>query len=374
MVGMHGKRVTRARGGALRGWQFAIAGCALAAASVTVRADAFSAYSLDRVFTLPSGASSFDVLADGRVVAMVNAEVYAETAIGSGTYASLGTLPGADVSPGSYATAFVRVSPDGSRIAVGNNGGASFGNYQVGVFDLGGLSGDWFSANHYEAEWIDNQYLAMTAGAFGNPSAVVALDTSSTPASPTSATLVDNIGGGTSGITFDGAGNLYTGNGFDGAGASDTGWVKAFSLTDWQPALSGGAAVDFEVSGALIVDVLSAGALGFDAEGNLHVGGSDLFGSGERDFAALVRANAVANALGGGGAAVVSDPLQVRQFDPDALNDFNFYGVDFNSVTGEFYVREGETIYSYVVPEPGTLLLLLVGAAITRRRRLGLAA
>jgi len=347
------------------GW-VVLLGCGFTA---SVKAEAFSAYQLDRTFSLPSGLSSFDVLGDGRLIAMVNAEVMVETSAGSGSFASSGVLAGADVSPGSFATAFVRVSPDGSRFAVGNNGGSSFGNPQVGVFDVATLSGDWFDVSHYDAAWIDNQHLALTAGVFGNPSMVTALDTSSTPTSPDNVTLVDNIGGGSSGVAFDQAGNLYTGNGFDGTGASDTGWVKAFAQSSWQAALSGGAAVDYEASGALIVDVLSAGALGFDAEGNLHVGGSDLFGSGEGDFGALVRSNAVTSALGGGGAAIVSDPAEVRMFDPDTANDFNFYDVNFNDATGELYFREGTTVYSYVVPEPASLMLLAMGAGVLTVRR-----
>jgi hypothetical protein len=331
-------------------------------------ADDFSAYQLDRSFGLPSGVSSFDVLGDGRVVAMVNAEVMVETAVGAGTFASAGVLAGADVSPGSYATAFVRVSPDGTRFAVGNNGGSSFGNPRVGIFSASTLVGDWFPASHYDAAWIDNQHLALTAGVFGNPGVVTALDTSSTPSSPTNVTLVDNIGGASSGIAFDDAGNLYTANGFDGAGASDTGWVKAISAATWQSALSGGTAADFELDGTLIVDALSGGALGFDADDNLHIGGSDLFGSGQGNFGALVRNTSVAGALGGN-VADVQNPSDVRQFDPDTANAFNVYDVNFNDVTGELYFREGETVYSYVVPEPASLLLLAMGAGFTTLRR-----
>jgi len=343
--------------------------CAILLAAAAVRADAYSAYALDRSFQLPGGASSFDVLADGRIVTMVDAHVFVETGVASGLFASLGTLPGADLSPGPYATAFVRVSPDGTRIAVGNNGGVTFGNYQVGVFELGGLTGDWFAAGHYDAAWIDNRHVALTAGVFGQPSMVTALDTFSPPAGPDNPSLVSNIGGASGGITFDASGNLYTGNAFDGAGVSGTGWIKSFSQSAWQAALSGGAAVDFEAAGTLVVDVLSASALGFDAEGNLHVGGSDLFGGGEGDFAALVRSSAVLAALGGGGPADVGDPQEVRQFDPDSANDFNLYDVNYNDVTGELYFREGGTVYSFVVPEPAALVLLAIGWCCTAPRR-----
>jgi hypothetical protein len=366
----------REGGGIARRWgarsRCGIAGVCglLLLAAGAARGDAFSAYALDRTFALPAGASSFDVLADGRIVTLVDDTVFTESASGSAIFNALGTLAGADVSPGAFATAFVRVSPDGSRIAVGNNGGVSFGNFQVGVFDLNGLNGGWYPADHFDAAWIDNQQLALTGGTFGQPARVIALDTVSPFATPTIQTLIEGIGGGSAGVAFDAQGNLYTGNGFDGAGTSDTGWVKAFDAGDWQAALSGGAAIDFEAEGTLIVDVLSAGALGFDAAGNLHVGGGDFSGSGEFGFAALVRAGEVQSALGGGGAVNAANPNAVRRLDPDTANGFNFYDVNFNAVTGELYVREGSTVYSYVVPEPGTLTLMamLAGTVVARRR------
>ena len=69
----------------------------------------------------------------------------------------------------------------------------------------------------------------------------------------------------------------------------------------------------------------------------------------------------------------ISRPLDVRQFDPDGSNDFNLYDVNFNSSTGELYFRDGETVYSYVVPEPGAIVLLAAALlfAAPRARRGG---
>jgi hypothetical protein len=333
----------------------------------TAVADAFSEYGLTGSFSLPA-AGVFDVLADGRLVTLDGAAVYTEDALGSRTFGLLGTLPDADMpDPQVAGPAFIRVSPNGTRIAVGNNGGVSWSNFQVGVFSLSGLTGDWFGTEHYEAEWIDDTHVAMTAGGGGPPSIVTALDTSSSPGSPTNPIVVNNIGGYSAGITFDPAGNLYTGNAFDADGPSDTGWIKAFAASDWMAALTGGAPADFEASGTLIVDLLSAAALGFDAEGNLHVGGGDLFGSsGDYGYAGLVRSTAVADALGGGGPADPYDPLEVRKFDPTGVST---YDVNYNGVTGELYLRAGGTVYTYEVPEPGALLLILAGALALPLRR-----
>ena len=159
----------------------------------------------------------------------------------------------------------------------------------------------------------------------------------SDPADPINPTLVTNIGGYSAGITFDTAGNLYAGNGFDAAGPSDTGWIKAFPFSAWAPALTGGPPADFEASGTLIADLLSASTLGFDAEGNLHVGGGDLYGgSDDNDYAGLVRSTSVAAALSGGGPA---DPFDLigkatsiwQGGDPGECSSYQGYLEAFNS-------------------------------------------
>ncbi len=327
-------------------------------------ADAFTGYTSSGSLALPSGATEFGVLPDGRLITVAGASVFVETATGSGGFGLQGTLPGADFP--SFGPAFVRVSPDGSRVAVGSNGGPGFDDYRVGVFALSDLTGDWFSAGHFDGRWYDDTHLALTAGEFGQPAVVTLLDTDSAdPSNPANPAIVTGIGGASAGIAFDAAGNLYTGNGFAGAGPSGTGAVKYFLYSDWSAA----GPVDFENQGLLIVDVLSAGALGFDPEGNLYVGGGD-FAAGELDFAALVRSSAVADAIAGNGPADPLDPAEVRPFDPDQANNFNFYDLDYNDVTDTLYIREGGTVYTYVVPEPGSLgLLVLGGIWLTGRRR-----
>ena len=89
------------------------------------RAEAFNGYALQARIVLPDGAGPFDVLGDGRLVTLVGADVYLETSVGSRSFSLHGTLPDADLP--SFGAAFLRVSPDGGKIAIGNNGGASFG-------------------------------------------------------------------------------------------------------------------------------------------------------------------------------------------------------------------------------------------------------
>jgi len=352
---------------------------ALSAWPTRAQADAFARYQLSGGFELPAGTDVFDVLADGRVIALVGDTVEVETALGSRTFMGRGPLPGADLP--FFGAAFLRVSPDGTRIAVGNNGGGSFGDFKVGVFDLATLSGEWFVAGHFDAEWTDDTHLAITSGDFVNPSVVTVLDVASPdPSDPSNPIVVNNIGGASGGIAFDAAGNLFTGNGFTSTGPSGTGAAKAFPRATWMAALSGGPVIDFESDGVLVVDVLSASPLVFDNEGNLFVGGGDL--APDADFVALVRGSAVAAALAGAGPVDPNDPAQVRRLDPIPGNDFNFYLADFNRVTGEIYVRDfgDDTVHVYrdgtsipTVSEWGlivmSLLLLTTGTLVLQQRR-----
>ena len=320
-----------------------------------------------------------DTLPDGRLVVLAGTEVHVESDVASRSFDLLGELPDADLSD--FGAAFCRVSPDGTHIAVGNSGGASFVNYEVGVFNLKSLTGTWFTANHFDAEWIDNTHLVLTAGEFGSPATVTVLDAASPdPMNPINPVIIENIGGASSGVAFDADGNLFTGNGFASTGPSTTGAVKGFPRAEWMQALGGGPIIDFEAAGALVVDVLSASPLAFDGRGNLLVGGGD-FNIAEVDFAALVRASTVRAALMGAPPADAGDPAQLRRLDPDADNDFNFYAVNANPVTNELYLLDAfasPNVYTYAVATPqvptastwsaivATLVLICAGAAGVR--------
>jgi hypothetical protein len=318
-----------------------------------VWADGFPGYQYLHAFNLPAGASVFDVLNDGRLIVLVGADVYVETAADSHSFAQTGMLPAADLP--SFGAAFIRVSPTGSKIAIGNNGGASYTNYQVGIFEVDTLKGVWFSAGHWDAEWINDIHIALTAGDFGSPSVVTVLDTASpNPLSPVNTTIVDNIGGASGGIAFDSAGNLYTGNGFQTSGPSGTGTVKAFSHAAWTAALKGGLPLDFEAGGVLVVDVLSASPLAFDGNGNLIVGGGDFSSNADYDFLALVRASAVADALGGMGAVDPTNSAELWRLDPDPDNDSNFFTATYDPTLRCLYVRDSgsPTVHLYVDESP----------------------
>ncbi len=355
----------------------------LTGVATSAQAAAFDGYRLAGAIVLPDASGPYDALPDGRLIALAGADVYVETGVASRVFSSLGTLGGADIA--SFGAAFIRISPDGTKIAVGNNGGSTFSDFKIGVLDLGTLTGTWFTANHFDARWIDGTQLAVAASDYTNGSSVTVLDTTSVdPANPTNPAIVSNIGGASGGIAFDASGRLFVGNGYTSIGPSGTGAVKVFEQAAWSAALSGGTSIDFEAEGVLVVDVLGASPLGFDNEGNLYVGGADA--APDDDSVALVNALAIANALAGGGAVDAGNPVQVRRFDPLPANDFNFYSAGYNPVTGELFVRDyaAATLYVYrdlqnvpTVSQWGlatmSLLTLTVGTLAIRTRRSTLA-
>ena len=349
----------------------------LHAAGGVLYADAFSGYLLAETFSLPNGAGPFCVTPDGRTITIVEDDVFVETGPGARTFASLGTLPDADIP--FFGAAFIAVSPDGATVAVGNNGGSSFGDFKVGVFDLATLSGTWFSANHFLGVWLDDTHLVLAASDFANGSSVTVLDTTSAdPSAPLNTVVVDNIGGASGGIAFDAAGNLFVANGFTSIGPSDTGVVKAFAAAEWMSALEGGTPLDFEATGTLVVDILNGTPLGFDHEANLFVGGGSA--PPDNDFVALIRASAVTAALAGAGPVDPDDASQVRRLDPIPGGE-NRYSAVFNAGTRELYVRDfgDTTVFAYrdftgipTVSEWGlatmTLMLATAGTLMLRRR------
>ncbi len=273
-------------------------------------------------------------LPDGRLIAATGLSMFLETAPGSGVWRLAGTLP-AVAEP-----TFVAVSPSGSRVAIGMNPAIVV----VDVSALGGRGGtppalgavgSLLNVSHYDGAWIDEHRLALTAtGGPGleAPVGVVLEVTLQGDGSASTRVIVTNIGGASAGVGIDAVGNLYTGNGFDLiAGGSDTGWIKAFS-----PGLWASAPADFEDAGVLVCDLLSAGGLRFDAEGNLFVGGGD-FGAGDTGYVGIISAMAIESALLGGSPVNPSDPGAVRRLTPTP-DPFAFYGVIVNAARGEALV------------------------------------
>jgi len=360
------------------------AACALLAIAAPCAAQsAFDAYGETyRPVTLPAAAAGSTstagaTLPDGRILAVTGLGIYRETGVGSGAFELVATLDSAQMGA-TTDPAFIRVSPDGGRIAVGGGTDRPIAIFATSSLGTGAAPAtltpgiaDYFHVPHFDAAWADSTRLAITAGGSDLTSRITLLDVTSAPASPSNRTIIDNIRGASGGIAFDSAGRLYTGNGYgDQPGWSATGALRAFDAS----VLDAPSPADFETSGVLIGEVLSATSLTFDFEGNLFVGGGD-FGEMDVGYLGVISGEAIAAALAGLGPIDASDPSQLRRLTPVA-DPFAFYGSAFNAVTGEAYVTytdffTGETTWFATIPAPGgaaaafTLGVLAAG----RRRR-----
>lgn len=319
-------------------------------------------YSLVGQFSLPGGVTSYDVMPDGRLIAMQGETILMQDAVNSGSYSVAGSIPSGSVA--SFGASFLSVNPSGTLLAIGDNE-LGVAEQNVHFVDVSSLSPSvpsalaTVTAPNFEAHWADDSTLYVTgADSFGSPSQVSRIDAGAL----TVDTVVSGIQGASAGVATDGQ-YLYTANGFANGTGSETGNIRAFDLS----MLAAGGPLNFETDGVLVADTLSGGNLGFDQLGNLHVGGGDAFGSGDAGYAGVVDGDAIAAALTGGGAATDSDELRLS---PEA-NDF--YSVTFNEHTLELLVSPSGsgTIYRYAIPGPGTGVALAAGLCAARRRRRG---
>lgn len=338
-------------------------------------ADAFDRYgdSYRWFATPPVGDGSFGVagaaLPDGRLLMVTGNSVFLERSVGAGAFDEVAVFDAGETG-GATDPAFIEVSPGGTRIAVGAGFGrpvAVFGFDALGTPDApsvlsSGSAAAYFDVGHFDAAWLDESSLALTAGEFGQPAFVSLLDTTSDPLNPQNRVVVSGIAGASSGVAFDGAGRLFTGNGFADGSGSDTGWIRAFESSEWM----GGA--DFETGGTLIGDVLSAASLAFDADGNLAVGGGD-FGTFDAGYLGVIHGAAIAGALGGGGPIDGGDPSQLLRLDPRG-DGFGYFGAAYNGFTGELYIADGTTWYA-TVPAPAGATVMLGGGLLAAGRRRG---
>lgn len=345
------------------------AGAVAAVLGVESSADAaLPPYTLVGSFALPAAAPGdfnpvpVDVLPDGRLIGIASdGRILVQAAVNAGTYVQAGAIDGAvfDGAFGNFGASFISVSPDGSRLAIGDNGAFN----RVHFVNTGSLapmvtsSTVFASAPNYDGAWADGS--SMYVSGFGSAAGVWRVDV----AGQTSTQVIENATGGAGGIAIRG-GHLYTGDGFNTSdGGAPTGNVRAFDLA----ALAGASsAVSFDL-GTLVADALSASPVRFDAEGNMLIGGGDFFaGSNDFGYAAVVDDEAILAALAGG--SIASDSAELRL---SPAGGFAYYGVEFNEFTGEVLVFADGIAYRYAVPAPGCLPLLALGGVVAMRRRRG---
>jgi hypothetical protein len=280
--------------------------------------------------------------AKGRLIAATGRKIFLQRTYGSSVWDLVATVGGA-MDP-----CFVRVSPDGSKIALGIGYGAPLLVFPTTMLSISNppllcdASGNpasgvtAYAENYYDAAWADNQYLVINGGMWPGPpygSAMGVLDTNNPAA--VSAFLVGGIPGASAGVAVDAAGNLYTGIGYK-TDPNRTGEIKVWTADEWSKTPA--SPLDYEVNNRIVAtNTLSVAYLGADGEGNLHVGGGDAFGVGgptENGYAALISQSVIARVTvpgTPGNPADETNAAEYRQFAPDPCADDSATGVLFGN-------------------------------------------
>lgn len=286
--------------------------------------------------------------ASGRLIAATGRSIYLQRNYGSSQWDVVATIARSNPSDqGGMDPSFIRISPDGDRIALGIGYGApllvfpttllSASSPPVLLTDSTPAAGvDSHDVNYYDAAWADNRYLVINGGAWPGPdyaSAVGVVDTNNS--TDTGVALVYNIPGASASVTVDAAGNLYTGVGHQ-ISPNRTGEIKVWTASEWSKTPS--APLDYEANTRIVANnALSAAYLGTDSEGNLFVGGGDAFGVGgpsENGYAALISQAVIArvtDASEPGSPVDENDSGEYREFAPDPCADDSATGVLFGN-------------------------------------------
>jgi hypothetical protein len=289
-------------------------------------------------FLLPTASSVFDDAADGRlIIASETGSILRQNAVNSSAYTTLGSLPAGSIP--SYGAGFVHISPDGSRIAVGDNG--AIGRIHVVTFasltTSGPITPTTIGIPNFDAAWSGPGTLLVN----GSPSFGVAPGLRLADAATGSWTdVVSQIGDGSGGVSVHG-GRVYTAIGYDAAGLRD-GEVRSFALG----LFAGSPPVVPFSTGLFAAQANTGNTLDFDAAGNLIEAGF-------------------------GGVTLV-DLATSQRYDLPGLSTTGFYFAIYNDATSEILVRDfgSQTVLRYAVPAPAPISLLgLTGILAARRRR-----
>ena len=294
-------------------------------------------YTLLGAIALPSG--MWDVAPDGRVMGLSGNNVVHQTSLGSGVYATIGSIPAGTVS--AFGASYFAISPSGTWISMGDNGFTP--TSRVHVVATGALNTSAptptisTQAMNFDGAWASDSELYVSGGVFGGANTVSRVTLSGSTLS--AASVVSNIPDASGGVAVhDGA--MLTGVGF-GARAGE---IRSFAIAT----LTGsGSAVSFD-SGSLLGSILSASSLEFDDSDNLIVAGQG----------GVTLTNLI-------GESVTLVPLGSGAFYTARYSAFTHQiivqGTDFSTGTTGGFV--------YAVPAPATAALLLLSAVPLARRR-----
>lgn len=322
-----------------------LAGMGAIVATSTDALATIPAYALVGQYTLPGGA--WDVGPDGRIWGIVGNNIVRQDAVNGSSYATVGSVPAGTTA--SFGASFLRVSPDGSTLAIGdNNFSAAARVHFVTTSDLNTsnpASTRSVVLGNYAATWDGNQLYVSGSIPGGSPF-VSRVSFTNVTGTPVATTLITGIGAGSGGIAVRGS-TLYTGVGFATSGTPAIGEVRAFNLA------TVGSGITPFLSGSLIATILSAASIDIDPLGNLIVAGADF-----SNYPVVTGFARVVDA---------TNPASTLTLAP--LGSDRSYGVRFNAATQELLVTTGNTAFRYAIPTPATAASLVFGGLIASRRR-----
>ncbi len=268
-----------------------------------------------------------------RLLAASGRAVFLQKTFGASDWLPVATLAATDPS---MDPAFLTITPNGEKVALGTGFekplyvfGASLLSVSSPVVLTTASAVRRYDLEYYSGAFRDNRYLFLNIGGKQlGESYVSVIDTDSTNDTPT--LIIANIPGASSGITFDAKGDLVTGIGWD-QDDSRTGEVAIFDASAIDAAVANGSNLDYDADGHVIAKgLLSADSLGFDSDGDLLVGGGDVFGtSGNYGYAEIVSSDVVARVLAGGPPADPDTAGELTKLSPDPCHNDDWTGITF---------------------------------------------
>jgi len=228
----------------------------------------------------------FDTLPDGRLVIANGLSIYLETTYQSGVFNVAATIPiSSDAS-------FLKVSPDGTKIAFGIGYGSPLIVFDVSLLDpsdplqlftadgegnytpISGVS--LFNVEHYDAVWWDDVHLLINTEAGGWDNSIIGALNVSTG---NGLSIITGFPGASGGVCLDNYNNLITGIGKNFSEDVYTGNIYAYPASTIQAIIDGGSSISYS-DGTFLCKTLSAGHMIVDQNNCLFVGGGDFVGVG----------------------------------------------------------------------------------------------
>ena len=288
----------------------------------------------------------------GRILAANDKSIYLQKNYGAGGNANFLTVGTVPLGSGAMDPTFIKISPDGEKIALGLGWGQPIYVFPTSMLSVNNpveLDNDVYSqisvfdTDCYEAVWIDDAgsdyRLAINRGNMVDyTSEVVILDTTQPVSASNPKVVIAGIDGSSADVDVDLSGNLITGNGW---ATGRTGEIKIVAKTDWETAYSTGSPVQYETdpkAKLLANNILSAADLGVDKDNNLHVGGGDFLDGSEQGFAAVVHNSVLTRVLAGGLPVDENNTSEYKELAPDPAGDDTATNAEYNSWGESLYI------------------------------------